>query len=292
MELRCTGDTSPTVIQLWTRLLRIIYLSGCCPLDLQSKLLRMLLLKKVSYMPVVRWQGLKAATGKWQHRCRKDDCDTSEKPQWQRHQSIKLCLSCQVAETCNGHSPLQDIVQLLLLPVNAQSTTLAKTRDLGKPFLLSRKAGKGIKKSTLFPLHYWSGHETERRSNFGGVCFCHSDSLKGSKGCMHANDITRFHSKGRVVILWALLSTVWNQGLDLVTACFNMLNLSTVFILDRTIIENERMKNPTSRGQPRTLPQNVCLPFWFWLASTWIHARYLYSMPGQDNIIYIYTVFI
>lgn len=40
---------------------------------------------------------------------------------------------------------------------------------------------------------------------------------------------------------------------------------------------------------PRTLPQNVCLPFWFWLASTWIHARYLYSMPGQDNIIY-YTV--
>lgn len=111
----------------------------------------------------------------------------------------------------------------------------------------SRKAGKQVKNSTLFPLHYWCGHGTESRSNFGGVCFCHSHSLKGSKGCMHANDITRFHSKGRVVILWALLSTVWNQGLDLVTACFNMLNLSTVFILDRTIIENERMKNPTSK---------------------------------------------
>lgn len=86
---------SLTVIQLWTRLLRIIYLSGCCPLDLQSKLLRMLLLKKVSYMPVVRWQGWKAATGKWQHRCRKDDCDTSENPNGDIKASsyVKLCLS-------------------------------------------------------------------------------------------------------------------------------------------------------------------------------------------------------
>lgn len=41
-----------------------------------------------------------------------------------KHQA--MAIRCQVAETCNGHSPLQDIVQLLLLPVNAQSTTLAK----------------------------------------------------------------------------------------------------------------------------------------------------------------------
>lgn len=242
MELRCTGDTFPNSHPALNKAPQDHLPVGLLPLDLQSKLLRMLLLRKVSYMPVVRWQGWKAATGKWQHRCRKDDCDTSENPNGKDIKAssyvyqVPSCWNMQWAFTpagyCSASSP------------SCQCTVnhFGKTRDLGKPFLLSRKAGKGIKKSTLFPLHYWSGHETEKRSNFGGVCFCHSDSLKGSKRCMYANDITKHHSKGRVVILWALLSTVWNQGLDLVTACFKMLYLSTVFILDRTIIENERMK--------------------------------------------------
>ena len=95
-------------------------------------------------MPVVRWQGLKAATGKWQHRCRKDDCDTSENPSGNNIKAssyvyqVPSCWNMQWAFTpagyCSASSP------------SCQCTVnhFCKTRDPGKPFPLSRKRDQEI----------------------------------------------------------------------------------------------------------------------------------------------------
>ena len=121
----------------------------------------MLLLKKVSYMPVVRWQGWKAATGKWQHRCRKDDCDTSENPNGDIKASsyAKLCLSgAKLLKHAMGIHPCRILFSFFsFLSMLSQPLWQNEGSRQTFPFKQeSRKAGKQESRSRTQPYFHFT----------------------------------------------------------------------------------------------------------------------------------------